>query len=135
MSWLISEAVDFMQSTVLLRLELNLQAGTSEKNSMIHIRYYMIHLPVEMTSKPWQHLIFIHLTSVLHVDLFLVSILWINPKYHSKSCKLEYFWLSYEIYFFCWQALFYPWSYIIMAVILYSECFVAWDHLYKYALI
>ena len=49
---LISEAVDFVQSMVLLRLELNLQAGTSEKHYMVHIRYYMIHLPVEMTSKP-----------------------------------------------------------------------------------
>ena len=36
--------------------------------------------------------------------------------------------------FFCWQAL-YPWSYIIMAIILYCKCFAAWDHLYKYALI
>ena len=41
-----------IESMVLLRLELNLQAGTSEKNYMVHIRYYMIHLPVEMTSKP-----------------------------------------------------------------------------------
>ena len=48
----ISEVVDFIQSMVLLRLELNLQAGTSEKHCMVHIRYYMIHLPIEMTSKP-----------------------------------------------------------------------------------
>ena len=41
-----------IESMVLLRLELNLQAGTSEKHYMVHIRYCMIQLPVETTSKP-----------------------------------------------------------------------------------